>query len=94
MKVMADREKGKELTGRLCSLWYGKGFFEEAMMCKKRNYAGMSDIDRAVMVYTHKVLITPEKVIVVVYLLGNTGNRYNYIYHWFTNVWTGCALEI
>lgn len=52
MKVMADREKGKELTGRLCSLWYGKEFFEEAMMCKKRNYAGMSDIDRAVMVYT------------------------------------------
>ena len=51
MKTMADREKGKELSDRLCKLWYGKEFYEEAMLCQKKHYKGMSDIDRAVMVY-------------------------------------------
>lgn len=51
MKVMADREKGKALTEQLCKLWYGKDFYEEAVQCKKRHYKGLSDIDRAVMVY-------------------------------------------
>lgn len=51
MKVMADREKGKILTERLCHLWYGKGFYEEAIQCKKTHYKGLNDIDRAVMVY-------------------------------------------
>lgn len=51
MKVMADREKGKVLTERLCCLWYGRSFYEEAVECKKNHYRGMSDIDRAVMVY-------------------------------------------
>jgi len=55
MRTLADREKGKELTERLCKLWYGKSFFDEALQCKKRKYRGMSDIDRAVMVY---ILIT------------------------------------
>ena len=52
MKTLADREKGKELSERLCKLWYGKSFFDEALECKKRRYKGMSDIDRAVAVYT------------------------------------------
>lgn len=55
MKTLADREKGKELTERLCKLWYGKSFFDEALQCKKSKYRGMSDIDRAVEVY---ILIT------------------------------------
>lgn len=55
MRVMADREKGKVLVERLCNLWYGQATFDEALQCKKRNFTGMDEIDRAVMVY---ILIT------------------------------------
>ena len=51
MKTLADREKGAELVERLCKLWYGEEFFMEALNCKKRNFRGMSDIDKAVMIY-------------------------------------------
>ena len=51
MKTMADRKKGKELSERLCSLWYGKEIYEEAMDCKRRHYRGMDDVERSVMVY-------------------------------------------
>ena len=40
---------------RLCELRYGEVFFNEAFECKKRNFYGMDEIDKAVMVY---ILIT------------------------------------
>lgn len=52
MQTLADREKGKVLVERLSKLWYGKSEFENAMACKYRNYEGLDDIDKAVMVYT------------------------------------------
>lgn len=47
-RVMADREKGKELVERLKCLWYGRWVFEEAMERHKHHPSNMSDIDRAV----------------------------------------------
>lgn len=52
MKTLADREKGKVLVDRLCQLWYGKSEFAEALASKKRNFKGMDEIDKAVMVFT------------------------------------------
>lgn len=52
MKTLADRVKGKELTERLCRLWFGKAEFEEAMRCKKRKFRGMDEIEKAVAVFT------------------------------------------
>lgn len=52
MRIMADREKGKVLVDRLCRLWYGKSEFQNALDCKKRNFRGMDEIDRAVEIFT------------------------------------------
>lgn len=52
MKTLADREKGKILVDRLCQLWYGKSEFAEALENKKRNFKGLDEIDKAVMVFT------------------------------------------
>ncbi len=52
MKTLADREKGKVLVDRLCQLWYGKSEFAEALESKKRNFKGLDEIDKAVMVFT------------------------------------------
>lgn len=51
MKTLADRDKGKVLVDRLCQLWYGKWRFNDAMECKKRNYRGMDEIDKAVEIF-------------------------------------------
>ena len=51
MKTLADREKGKELTEKLCRLWYGREWFEEALRHKKERYRGLSDIGKACMIY-------------------------------------------
>ncbi len=52
MKTLADREMGKVLVDRLCQLWYGKSEFAEALESKKRNFKGLDEIDKAVMVFT------------------------------------------
>lgn len=52
MKTLADREKGEELVQRLCKLWFGKCFFDEALEASKKHYRGMDDIEKAVMIYT------------------------------------------
>jgi len=51
MQTLADEEKGKVLIKRLFNLEYSKEVFEKAVECKKKNYEGMSDIDRAEAVY-------------------------------------------
>lgn len=52
MKTLADREKGKVLVDKLCKLYYGKIYFEEARACKKRKYRGMDEIDKAASIFT------------------------------------------
>lgn len=52
MKILSDREKGKVLVERLCRLWYGKTEFQKALECKKRNFRGMDEIDKAVEIFT------------------------------------------
>lgn len=52
MRILSDREKGKVLVERLCRLWYGKTEFQEALDCKKRNFIGMDEIDKAVEIFT------------------------------------------
>ena len=52
MKTLADSEKGEELVQRLCKLWYGKSFFGEALDCKKHNFRGLDEIEKAAMIYT------------------------------------------
>ena len=51
MKTLVDREIGKELVEKLCNLWYGKWRFNDAMDCKKRNFRGMDEIDKAVEIF-------------------------------------------
>lgn len=51
MKTLADREKGAVLVERLCNLWYGKNFFEEAKEWQRKHYKGLDDIEKAVMIY-------------------------------------------
>lgn len=51
MQTLADREKGKVLVDRLCSLWYGENFFEEALDAKKHHYIGMDEITRAELIF-------------------------------------------
>lgn len=55
MRTLADKEKGAILVERLCSLWYGRYVFEEALACKRKKYTGLDSIEKAAMVY---ILIT------------------------------------
>lgn len=50
-RTMADREKGKELVDRLCSLPYDRNLFNEILYEQKAGFCGFSDLDRAVLTY-------------------------------------------
>lgn len=52
MSTLADREKGKILTERLCKLWYGREFFADALSHKRQNFDGLDDIEKSVQVFT------------------------------------------
>lgn len=52
MQVLADREKGKLLIDRLSKLWYGKGFFEDALTYKRNEFDGLDEVDKAVQIFT------------------------------------------
>lgn len=54
-RVMADREKGAELTERLCKLWYDRFTFDAAIQHRKKNFAGLTDVEKATETY---ILIT------------------------------------
>lgn len=51
MRTLADREKGKELTKQLESLEFSEDTFKKAKLCEKDGFLGLSDIERAVMVF-------------------------------------------
>ena len=55
MRTLADREQGKILVEKLCNLTFGKEVFDNALENEKRNFKGLDDIEKSVMVY---ILIT------------------------------------
>lgn len=51
MQILADKEKGKELIGRLSKLEYGVEVFKKALACKKEGFVGLDDMEKAVAKY-------------------------------------------
>lgn len=51
MGMLSDREKGKVLYERFCKLEYSREYFDNAKKYQKLEYMGLSDVDRAVMVF-------------------------------------------